>query len=71
MKIRSFVHKGLKRLYAEDGLKGVPADTVDKLRKIFAYLDAMDDPEELRALTMWKAHTLIGDRKGKESERHP
>ncbi len=64
MKIRSFVHKGLKRLYAEDGLKGVPADTVDKLRKIFAYLDAMDDPEELRALTMWKAHTLIGDRKG-------
>ena len=71
MKIRSFVHKGLKRLYAEDGFKGVPADAVDKLRKIFAYLDAMDDPEELRALTMRKAHTLTGDRKGKESERHP
>ena len=71
MKIRSFVHKGLRRLYAEDSPKGVPADTVDKLRKMFAYLDAMDDPEELRALTTWKAHTLTGDRKGKESKRHP
>lgn len=71
MKIRSFVHKGLKRLYAEDSLKGVPPETVDKLRKMFAYLDAMDDPEELRALTTWKAHTLTGGRKGKESERHP
>ena len=64
MKIRSFAHKGLKRFYTEDSLKGIPADTEDKLRKIFAYLDAMDDPEELLALTSWKAHTLTGDRKG-------
>ncbi len=64
MKIRSFVHKGLKRLYAEDSTKGVPADTVDKLRKMFAYLDNMDAPEELRTLPAWKVHTLTGDRKG-------
>ena len=64
MKIRNFVHKGLKRLYTEDSAKGVPPDTVDKLRKMFAYLDNMEDPEELRALTTWKVHTLIGDRKG-------
>lgn len=64
MKIRSFVHKGLKRLYAEDGAKGVPPETVDKLRKIFAYLDDMEDPEELRTLAAWKVHTLSGDRKG-------
>jgi toxin HigB-1 len=64
VKIRSFVHKGLKRLYAEDSLKGVPPDTVDKLRKMFVYLDSMDEPEELRALSTWKAHTLTGDRKG-------
>ncbi len=24
----------------------------------------MEDPEELRALAAWKAHTLTGDRKG-------
>lgn len=64
MKIRSFAHNGLKRLYAEDSTKGVPADTVDKLRKMFAYLDSMDDAEELRALPAWKVHTLTGDRKG-------
>ncbi|HEY5328437.1 MAG TPA: type II toxin-antitoxin system RelE/ParE family toxin [Acidobacteriaceae bacterium] len=64
MKIRNFVHKGLKKLYAEDSVKGVPPDTVDKLRKMLAFLDDMDDPEELRTLPSWKAHTLTGDRKG-------
>jgi toxin HigB-1 len=48
MKIRSFVHKGLKRLYEEGNAKGVPADTVDKLRKMFAFVDAMQEAEELR-----------------------
>ena len=64
MKIRNFVHRGLKRLYAEDIVKGVPPDTVDKLRKMLAFLDDMQDPEELRLLPAWKVHTLTGDRKG-------
>ena len=64
MKIRSFAHKGLKRLYEDDTAKGVPPETVNKLRKIFAFLDAMEQAEELRALTVWKVHTLLGDRKG-------
>lgn len=64
MKIRNFAHKGLKRLYSEDIAKGVPPETVDKLRKMLAYLDDMENPEELRALTAWKAHALTGDRKG-------
>lgn len=64
MTIRSFAHKGLKMLYLEDSLKGVPPDTVDKLRKMLAYLSDMEEPEELRAITAWKVHTLTGDRKG-------
>jgi len=64
VRIRNFVHKGLKRLYTDDATKGVPPDTVDKLRKMFAFLDDMEDPEELRMLPSWKAHTLTGDRKG-------
>ncbi len=64
VRLRNFVHKGLKRHYQEDSAKGVPPDTVDKLRKMLAYLDDMEDPEELRALTVWKVHTLTGDRKG-------
>jgi proteic killer suppression protein len=57
-------HKGLKKLYSEDSAKGVPPDTADKLRKMLAYLDDIEDPEELRAFTSWKVHTLTGDRKG-------
>lgn len=64
MKIRNFTHKGLKRLYAEDNAKGIPADAADKLRKMFAFLDDMKSPEELRALPSWNVHTLTGDRKG-------
>jgi proteic killer suppression protein len=64
MKIRSFIHKGLKRLYEGDAEKGVPPESVDKLRKMLAFLENMDDPEELRALPSWKVHTLTGDRKG-------
>lgn len=64
MKIRNFAHKGLKRLYAEDSVKGVPPDTADKLRKMLAFIDDMQDADELRALLSWKAHILTGNRKG-------
>jgi toxin HigB-1 len=59
----------LKRLHADDATKGVPPGTVDKLRKMFAFLDDMEDPEELRTLPSWNAHTLTGDRKGAWSLR--
>ena len=64
MKIRNFAHKGLRQLYVEDNAKGVPPDTVDKLRKMLAFLDNMEHPGELRAVTVWKVHTLTGCRKG-------
>jgi toxin HigB-1 len=37
---------------------------VDKLRKMLAFLDDMQDAEELHSLPAWKAHLLTGDRKG-------
>lgn len=64
MKIRSIVHKGLKGLYAEDSARGVPPESADKLRKMLAFLDGIEDPEELRALFAWRVHVLAGDRKG-------
>ena len=64
MKIRSFAHKGLKRLYEEDETKGIAPETADKLRKMLVFLDEMKDPEELRALPTWRAHPLIGNRDG-------
>jgi proteic killer suppression protein len=64
MKIRNFLHKGLKKLYTDETAKGVSPDSVDKLRKMFAFLDDIEDPDELRSLPAWKAHVLMGNRKG-------
>jgi len=67
VRIRSFAHKGLRRLYEEDIAKAVPPDSADNLRKMLTYLEGMQDPEELRSLPVWKVHTLAGDRKGTSS----
>ena len=64
MRVRSIAHKGLRRLYEDNSSKGLSADIVDKLRKMLTFLDAMEHPDELRILPLWKAHILTGDRKG-------
>lgn len=64
MIIRNFVHKGLRRLYTDDNGKGVTVEAVDKLRKMLAFLQDMESVDELRAIPIWKAHILGGDRKG-------
>jgi proteic killer suppression protein len=64
MKIGRIVHRGLRQLYEQDSVKGIPAGTADKLRKMLAFLEGMDDAEELHGLPIWKAHLLGGDRQG-------
>jgi toxin HigB-1 len=65
MKIESFAHKGLKRLYEDDEEKGVPAESRKKLRNMLGFLEAMADTEELLTPVLkWKAHELSGNRKG-------
>jgi proteic killer suppression protein len=62
--LRNFVHKRLKHLYEESNPKGVPPASVDKLRKTLAFMDAMEDAEELRSIPTWKPHLMTGDRAG-------
>lgn len=69
MRIRAFAHKGLKRLYEEGAVKGIPPGSQGKLRKMLAFLDDMEVPDELRMLPSWKAHLLTGDRRGTWSLR--
>lgn len=64
MRIRNVSHKGLRRLYESDDPKGLPADTVGKLRKMLAFLDSIASEEEVRDVPTWKAHRLTGDRRG-------
>jgi toxin HigB-1 len=64
VKIRSFAHKGLRKLYEEDSVRGIEAATVDKVRKMLLFLDEMEDVNELRVLPNWRAHMLTGNRRG-------
>ncbi len=51
-------------MFLKDDPKGVPAAAVDKLRKMLAFLQDMDNVAELRTIPVWKAHQLTGGRKG-------
>ena len=61
--IRSFRHKGLKRLYEEDDSRGVSADHVVKLRDILARLDAAVTIADLD-VPGFRLHPLKGQEKG-------
>jgi len=64
MKIRSFTHKGLKRLYEDGNAKGVSPDTVDKLRKMFAFLDNSRRPRN------WGPDKLESPHADRRPQRH-
>jgi len=61
--IRSFRHKGLKRLYEEDDHRGVTAQHAERLRDILARLDASGAIADMD-LPGFGLHPLKGDRKG-------
>lgn len=64
VKIRNFVHKGLKRFYERGDPKGLPHSSLDKISKMIVYLEAMDEMSELLKVLVWKPHLLSGSRKG-------
>jgi len=61
--IRSFRHKGLKRLYEEDDHRGVSAQHVVRLSDILARLDASAVIADMN-LPGLRLHPLKGERKG-------
>ena len=61
--IRSFRHKGLKRLYEDDGVRGLNREHVEKLRDILARLDAARVVTDMD-LPGFALHPLKGDLKG-------
>ena len=67
MQIRSFRHKGLKRLW-ESGVKhGLPARLVSKLEAILHAIDEAKRIEEIGLFPGWRLHPLKGDRTGEWS----
>lgn len=64
MQIETIRHKALRRFAETGSSKGLPADSVERLRNMLAYLAAIETEEELRAPPNFGAHKLTGDRKG-------
>lgn len=64
MQIGSIRHKALRR-FAETGVsRGLPAGSIERLRNMLVYIDAIDSAEELRVPPNFGAHQLTGDRRG-------
>lgn len=61
--IRSFKHKGLKRLYERGDRSGIRPDLLDSVERILTILDSATDPQALD-LPRYRLHPLKGDLKG-------
>lgn len=59
--IRSFRHKGLKRLFEDGATKGIRADYVEKVENILAVLNRARTPEDMD-LPGFRLHGLKGNR---------
>jgi proteic killer suppression protein len=64
MKIISVRHRGLARLIKEESPIGVPANYLNKIRKMISFLQVISCLDELKAVSFWRIHELSGDRKG-------
>ena len=62
--IRSFRHKGLRSLYADEFASGVPPEQAGRLRRILGVLDSAASPADLQGLPGLRPHSLKGRRRG-------
>lgn len=63
MPIRSFRHRGLKRLYEGEDARRLNPDHVEKLREILFMLDQARGPSDMQ-LPGYRLHRLRGRRRG-------
>jgi proteic killer suppression protein len=61
--IRSFKHRGLKRLYDRDDRSGIRGDLLEMVEDILARLDDAGTPQAMN-LPGYRLHPLKGDLKG-------
>ncbi len=64
MQLVRFRHKGLRQLYEDNNLRGVPAALADKLRKLLFALETAESLDEVARFPGWKLHGLKGGLKG-------
>jgi toxin HigB-1 len=64
MRFVRFRHKGLRQLYEDGSVKGVPSAMAGKLSKLLFALETAETLEQLRRFPGWKLHPLKGALKG-------
>jgi len=64
MAIRSFRHKGLKRLYEAGERRDLPGALVEKIADVLLAIDQAARPHEVGLFPGWRLHPLKGDLKG-------
>jgi proteic killer suppression protein len=67
MRIVSFRHKGLRRLYADADRRGVRADLVTKIELVMHAIEQAERIEQVGRFPGWKLHPLKGDKLGRWS----
>ena len=67
MRIRSFRHKGLKRLYEFGDRRGIPAQLVAKLEDIIHAIEQARNVAQVGLFPGWRLHGLKGKRRGEWS----
>lgn len=61
--MRSFKHRGLKRLYERDDRSGIRPDLVETVERVLTVLDTAATPQALD-IPRYRLHPLKGDLKG-------
>ncbi|WP_448663229.1 type II toxin-antitoxin system RelE/ParE family toxin [Sphingomonas sp. CJ20] len=64
MRIDGIRHKALRHFVETGQPRGLDAKLVERLRRMIAFLAAIDAAEELHVPPNWGAHRLTGDRAG-------
>ena len=62
--IRTFRHRGLRRLYETGSAKGLPAESVGKLENMLGVIDQAESVAEIGIFPGWRMHRLKGEFQG-------
>ncbi len=64
MDVYSIRHRGLRRFYEREESRGLPAQRVEKLRRILSAINDATTLDDLAIMPGWRLHQLHGDRRG-------
>ena len=62
--IVSIIHKGLKLLWEKNDASRLPAEQVEKIRRVLSALDVAKTVDVFRAIPGYRLHQLSGNEKG-------